>query len=55
MWSNWREHLRVVALIANALLVLFLISSNGWFMSMGFGIPLITAPVLSILALVVRR
>jgi hypothetical protein len=55
MRSNWREHVRVIALIANALLVLFLISSKGWFMSVGFGMPLITAPVLAILALVVRR
>jgi hypothetical protein len=53
--SNWREHLRIVALIVNILLVLFLIGSRGWFMSMGFGVPMIVAPVLAIAALITGR
>jgi hypothetical protein len=53
--KNWREHLRVIALIINLLLVLFLIGSKGWFMSTGFGIPLILPPLLAVIALTVRR
>jgi hypothetical protein len=53
--SNWREHVRIVALIVNVLLVLFLLGSRGWFMSMGFGVPMIVAPLLAIAALITRR
>jgi hypothetical protein len=55
--KNWREHLRLVAILANVLLVMFLIGTKGWFMSMGLGVPLIVPPVLAIivLALVRRR
>jgi len=49
--TNWREHLRLVAIIANVLLLMFLIGTKGWFMSMGLGVPLIVAPVLAIIAL----
>jgi hypothetical protein len=52
--TKWREHLRAVALIINILLVVFLIGSKGWWMSMGLGIPLIVAPLLSVIALSVR-
>ncbi len=33
---NWRQHLRLVAIIANVLLVMFLIGTKGWWMSMGW-------------------
>jgi hypothetical protein len=52
--KNWREHLRVAAIVANALLVMFLIGSKGWWMSIGFGVPLVVPPVLAILALATR-
>lgn len=52
---NWREHLRVLALIANILLVLFLLGTRGWFVSIGFGIPMVLSPLLAVLALLVRR
>jgi len=52
--TKWREYLRAVALIINILLVVFLIGSKGWWMSMGLGIPLIVAPLLSVIALSVR-
>ena len=53
--KNWREHLRFMAIIANVLLVMFLIGAKGWWMSMGLGVPLIVAPVLSIIALAIVR
>ena len=53
--KDWREHLRLVAIIANVLLVMFLIGSKGWWMSMGFGVPLIIPPALAIIALAVVR
>lgn len=40
-----------MAIIANVLLLMFLIGTKGWFMSMGLGVPLIVAPVLAIIAL----
>ena len=53
--KNWREHFRLVALLANVLLVMFLIGTKGWFMSMGLGVPLIVPPVLAIIALALVR
>ena len=54
--KNWREHLRVVALITNVLLVMFLIGSGGWFWSMGgIPVPLIIPPVLAVIALAMIR
>jgi hypothetical protein len=53
--KNWREHLPIVAIIANALLVMFLIGTKGWLMSMGLGVPLIVPPVLAIIALALVR
>jgi hypothetical protein len=44
-----------VAIIANVLLVMFLIGSKGWWMSMGFGVPLIVPSVLAIIALALVR
>ena len=52
---NWREHVRVIALLANSLLALFLIGTRGWFWSIGFGVPLILPPLLAIVALSVNR
>src|SRR6516165_7278626 len=52
---NWREHVRVIALLANILLALFLIGTRGWFWSIGFGVPLILPPLLAIVALSVNR
>lgn len=52
---NWRQHLRLVAIIANVLLVMFLLGTKGWWMSMGLGVPLIVAPVLAIIALALVR
>jgi hypothetical protein len=51
--SNWREHVRVVALIVNLLFVLNLVGSKGWWLSAGFGVPMILAPILAVLALAV--
>ena len=53
--KNWREHLRVIALITNILLVLFLLGARGWFLSIGFGIPIVVPPSLAVFALLVRR
>lgn len=53
--KNWREHVRIVAIIANALLILFLVGTRGALWSIGFGVPLILAPALAIVALLVRR
>ena len=52
--TNWREHLRVVALIVNVLGALSLIGAKGAFMTLGFGVPLIVPPVLAIAALITR-
>ena len=53
--NNWREHLRVIALIVNSLFVLALIGSRGWWISAGFGVPLVVPPVLAVIALAVTR
>ena len=50
---NWREHLRVIALIVNGLFVLVLIGSKGWWVSSGFGVPLVVPPILAVIALAV--
>jgi hypothetical protein len=52
---NWREHVRVIALLANVLLILFLIGTRGWFWSIGLGIPIILPPLLAVVALSVNR
>jgi hypothetical protein len=52
---NWREHLRVIALIINGLFVVALIGSRGWWVSPGFGVPLVVPPVLAVIALAVSR
>jgi hypothetical protein len=52
---NWREHLRVVAILINAVFAIWLIGVRGWWWSFGlFGLPLIVAPLLAILALAVN-
>jgi len=48
---GWREHVRVIALLLNGVLVVFLIGPKGWFYPMGFGLPLILAPLGAIVAL----
>jgi hypothetical protein len=53
--KNWREHLRLVAILANVFLVMFLIGTKGWWMSMALGVPLIVPPVLAIIALALVR
>jgi hypothetical protein len=52
--TNWREHLRAVALVINILGMLSIISAKGEFMSMGLGIPLGLPPLLAIAALLTR-
>ena len=52
---NWREHLRIVAILANVFLALFLMGTKMWWVSMGFGAPLIIAPILAIAALAATR
>ena len=52
---NWREHLRIIAIIANGLLVMLLIGTKGWWLSVGFGLPLIVYPLLALVALGVNR
>jgi hypothetical protein len=52
---NWREHLRIIALLANGVLVMFLVGSKGWWMPTAFGLPLIVPPALAVVALAVNR
>jgi hypothetical protein len=52
---KWREHLRVIAIVANGLLILLLIGSRGWWWSLGLGLPMITYPLLALIALAVNR
>lgn len=51
---KWREHLRIVAILTNALLLVFLIGTRGWFWSIGFGVPIVVPPFLAILSLLNR-
>jgi hypothetical protein len=51
---NWRQHLRMIALIANILMVLSLIGFRGWWYPMVLGVPMIVPPVLAIIALALR-
>ncbi len=44
-----------MAIIANVLLVMFLLGTRGWWLPMTLGVPLIVAPVLAIVALVLVR
>ena len=53
--ANWREHLRLIAILVNALTAIALVGVRGWWMSVGFGIPLIVAPVVAVVALIVNR
>ena len=52
---KWREHLRVIAMIANGLFVMLLLGTKGWWLSMGIGVPLILYPLLALIALGVNR
>jgi hypothetical protein len=52
---NWREHIRIIALIVNGLSIMFLIGARGWWITLGFGVPFIVAPVLAVIALAVNR
>jgi len=52
---NWREHLRVIAMIANGLFVMLLVGARVWGVSMGLGVPLIVYPLLALIALGVNR
>lgn len=52
---NWREHIRIIALIVNGLSIMLLIGSRAWWMTLGFDLPLIVAPVLAVIALAVNR
>jgi hypothetical protein len=45
--KNWRQHLRLVAIIANVLLVMFLIGTKGWWMSKGWAVLFRRTPVTS--------
>jgi hypothetical protein len=51
---EWREHLRVVALIANVVMVLSLIGLRAWLLPTIVGVPMIVPPVLAVVALAVR-
>jgi hypothetical protein len=52
-FMNWREHLRVIAILVNGLFVLWLIGVRAWFFAIGdVPIPMIVPPVLSVLALI---
>jgi hypothetical protein len=53
--SNWREHVRVIALILNGLFVLSLIGLRGWAYPTGFGVPFIVPPLVAVIALAVNR
>jgi hypothetical protein len=52
--TEWREHLRVVALIANVVMVLSLIGLRAWLLPTIVGVPMIVPPVLAVVALAVR-
>ena len=52
---NWREHVRAIALIVNGLFVVALIGSRSWFVSPGFGVPMVVPPVLAVISLAVSR
>ena len=52
---NWREHLRVIAMIANGFFVMLLLGTKGWWLSVGFGVPLIVYPLVALVALGVNR
>jgi hypothetical protein len=41
---NWREHLRILAILVNGLFALFLIGTKGWWWPIGFGMPMIVRP-----------
>lgn len=41
---NWREHLRMFAIIVNGLVAMTLIGVRGWWMSVGLGVPMIIPP-----------
>jgi hypothetical protein len=51
---NWREHLRILAILVNGFFALFLIGTRSWWMSMGLGVPMIVPPVLAVIALAVH-
>jgi hypothetical protein len=51
---NWREHLRLLAILVNGFFALFLIGTRSWWMSMGLGVPMIVPPVLAVIALAVH-
>lgn len=52
---NWREHLRLMAILINGLFVMALIGRGGSWMSMGlFGLPMILPPLLAVIALAVN-
>lgn len=52
---NWREHLRLVAILINGLFVVALIGWGGSWMSMGLlGLPMIVPPLLAVIALAVN-
>jgi amino acid transporter len=51
---EWREHLRIFALIANVVMVLTLIAFRMWLFPTVLGVPMIVPPVLAVLALAVR-
>ena len=48
---NWREHLRVIAMVANGLFLILLFGAKGWWLSPGFGLPVIVYPLLALIAL----
>jgi hypothetical protein len=53
---NWREHLRVIAMIANVFFVVLMVGSRAWWWATpGLGVPSITYPLLAIIALGVNR
>jgi hypothetical protein len=55
MTMNWREHLRILAILVNGFFAIFLMGTKGGWMSMGLEVPMIAAAVLAIIALSVHR
>jgi hypothetical protein len=52
-FMNWREHLRVIAILVNGYFALWLASTRAWFFAIGsLSIPMIVPPVLAVLAMI---
>jgi hypothetical protein len=51
---NWREHLRVIAMLLNAVFVPILVGLKIWHLPLGIGVPLVVYPLLAVFALAVN-